>query len=344
MKSYPRASQSEADGVALTASLYNRMVDDLERLSRLSVQPPLTLTDGPAGATLGINRPPGETVLVAVLNTETGGGRYQGSILYGPSTGSTSTNFQLIQEVSGTGAQTATDGPAYWIDTTDDQHAPVINALVINVMEPYVGGTHVLFAGTSSTPLYTLGKVMGYTAESPPRTIVYVEAWPMVPVIAKITTVESPNQGVYGGRIVQGQFCSGNNFGEIFPINLLDPSDLPTADNCWINNTWEQVNGSKVGLLTAGTFVFGVTAGFPAALVSGTTIAAYYQVYCWLPPQSPALTSPLQPIQTIGSEIAGAAYGANEQTLLNNVKTDIINLYNTFNNYYTNMRLAGYSK
>jgi hypothetical protein len=344
MKPYPRASQSEADGVALPASLFNRMVEDLERLGRLSVQPPLTLSQGPAGATLGINRPIGEIVLVAIIGAETGGGRYKGSILYGSSTGSTTTKFQLSQDVAGTGAQTETDGPAFFIDTTSDQYVAVNNALVVNVMEPYVTATHVLHAGTSSSPLFTLGKVMGYTAEATPRTIVYVETWPMQPVIAKITTVQSPNNGVYGGRILQGQFCDGNNFGELYAITQLDPSNLPTADNCWINNTWEKVNGSNVGLLTAGTFVFGLTAGFPAAVLNGTTVTAYYQVYTWLPPQSPALTSPPQPLATPPSQFAGTTYTTNEQQLLNNLKHDLTNLYNTFTNYYANMQLAGYSK
>ena len=90
-----RANISEGDGVTLSPDLYNRIVEDIERLDRLSVMPPLFMTGGASGTTIGFQATPAELVLVGIIGTETGGGRYQGSILYGNSTGNTSNNFQL---------------------------------------------------------------------------------------------------------------------------------------------------------------------------------------------------------------------------------------------------------
>ena len=53
MKPYPRANISEADGVTLSPDLYNRIVEDIERLDRLSVMPPLFMTGGASGTTIG---------------------------------------------------------------------------------------------------------------------------------------------------------------------------------------------------------------------------------------------------------------------------------------------------
>ena len=102
MKPYPRANISEADGVTLSPDLYNRIVEDIERLDRLSVMPPLFMTGGASGTTIGFQSTPAELALVAVIGTETGGGRYQGSILYGTSTGNTSNNFQLQSQTNQT--------------------------------------------------------------------------------------------------------------------------------------------------------------------------------------------------------------------------------------------------
>ncbi|MGD0542726.1 MAG: hypothetical protein ABSB33_14520, partial [Tepidisphaeraceae bacterium] len=170
MKPYPRANISEGDGVAISPELYNRIVEDIERLDRMAVMPPLFMTSGGSGSTIGLRLSPAELVLVAIIGAETGGGRYQGSILYGNSTGNTSNNFQLQAQTN----QSATDGPE---PLTNSNQTLVKNALVINLMEPNVGGSHILWGNTADM-IYAVGRVMGFTSETTPRTIVYIETWP----------------------------------------------------------------------------------------------------------------------------------------------------------------------
>jgi hypothetical protein len=140
LKPYPRANISEGDGVTLSADLYNRIVEDIERFDRLSVMPPLFMTGGASGTTLGFQATPPELVLVGIIGAETGGGRYSGSILYGNSTGNPTNNFQLQSQT----IQTATDGPA---PVTTSLGAYVNNALVVNLNEPYVT-VHIFFMAT----------------------------------------------------------------------------------------------------------------------------------------------------------------------------------------------------
>lgn len=339
MQLYPRANISEGGSVALSPDLYNRIVSDIERLDRLGVMPPLFMTSGASGMTIGHQSSPSELALVAIIGSETGGGRYQGSILYGTSTGSTTTNFQLQPQE----AQTATDGPKA---ATTSTGAFVNNALVINLYEPYVNGTHVLYADTGDF-FYVIGRVMGYTSETPPRTIVYVQNWPICPVIAKVTGVyESTLAGVYYGRLAQGQFVSGSNFGYNFQLSSLNSLDLPSVDNCWITNNWEQTNATGAHTtLTAGQFVWGFMAGFPqfSAITSGNTNSnnVWFQVYTWFPIQSATLTHAIQNITT--GEVANTTYGLNEQTMLDNLKTDVINIQASLSNLYANLKSAGYS-
>jgi hypothetical protein len=339
LQPYPRANISECDGVTLSPDLYNRMVEDIERLDRLSVMPPLYMTGGASGTTIGFQSTPQEMVLVAIIGTETGGGRYQGSILYGNSTGNTSNNFQLQSQV----AQTATDGPA---PITATNGAPVNNALVINLNEPYVNGTHVLYANTAEM-FYVIGTVMGYTAETTPRTIVYVQNWPIVPVIAKITgTVQSNLTGVYYGRIVQGQFVNGSNFGYNFQLSTLNSAFLPSVDDCWITNNWEQTYSSQAHTaLSVGQYIWGFACGYPqySAITSGNSNSnnVWYQVYTWFPVQAATLTHTIQNITT--GETANSTYGLNEQSMLDNLKTDVTNIQASLSNLYANLKAAGFS-
>ena len=107
-------------------------------------------------------------------------------------------------------------------------------------MSRIVNGTHVLFGNTSGV-FYVVGRVMGYTPESTPRTIVYIENWPIVLLSRKSPAfINQRSGGVYYGRIVQGQFVSGSNFGYNFQLSSLNPAYLPRVDNCWITNNWEQ--------------------------------------------------------------------------------------------------------
>jgi len=339
LKPYPRANISEGDAVTLSPDLYNRMVEDLERLDRLSVMPPLYMTGGASGMTIGYQGNPGELVLVAIIGVETGGGRYQGSILYGTSTGNTSNNFQLQSQPN----QTATDGPE---PITASSGAMINNALVININEPFVNGSHVLYASTAEL-FYVIGRVMGYTAESTPRTIVYTQNWPMCPVIAKITgAYEESLGGVYYGRIVEGLFTSGSNFGYNFQLSSLNPAFLPSVDNCWITNNWEQTYGTAAhNGLSTGQYIWGMTAGFPqySAVTSGNSNAnnVWFQVYTWFPIQSATLTHSIQSITT--TQTANSTYGLNEQNMLNNLRTDVTNLQASLSNLYANLKSAGYS-
>jgi hypothetical protein len=337
LKPYPRANISEGDAVTLSPDLYNRIVEDLERLDRLSVMPPLYMTGGGSGTTIGLHATPGELVLVAIIGTETGGGRYQGSIFYGTSTGNTSNNFQL-QTPS---VQTATDGP---LPRTNSNGSLVNNALVVNLMEPYVNGSHLLYANTYEM-FFAIGRVMGYTSETSPRTIVYVENWPVYPVIAKITGNYTSNGGVYYGRILQGMFASGSNFSYAFPLSSLNSAFLPSVDDCWIVNNWEQTYTSTTHFLAANTYVWGMVCGFPQYSVITSTNSninnVWYQIYTWFPPQSATLAHPIQNLVT--SQTAGSTYSINEQSMLNNLKTDISNLQASVSNLYANLKSAGYS-
>jgi hypothetical protein len=337
MKPYPRANISEGDGVTLSADLYNRMVEDIERLDRLAVMPPLSMTSGGSGATISLNAQPRELVLVAIIGTETGGGRYQGSILYGNSTGNTSNNFQLVA----TQTQSATDGPAP-LQNSDSSY--VNNALVINVVEQFVNSSHMLYPNNSYY-FYAVGRVMGYTAETTPRAIVYIDNWPVYPVIAKITGLyQSTPGGVYYGRIVQGQFVNGSNFSYTFALSGLNSAYLPSVDTCWISNNWEQTYGTpNHNALSVGTYVWGLMVGFPAFSIQDGTSSydTWYQVYTWFPPQSATLTHTIQNLVT--SQTAGTSYTINEQTMLNNLKTDVSNIQSSLSNLYSNLKSAGYS-
>lgn len=336
MKPYPRANISEGDGVTLAADLYNRIVEDIERLDRLAVMPPLFLTGGGSGTTIGLRSAPAELALVAIIGTETGGGRYQGSILYGNSTGNTSNNFQLQAQTN----QSATDGPAA---QTNSDGTLVNNALVINLMEPYVNGTHLLWGNTVDL-MYVVGRIMGFTSETNPRTIIYIDKTPLFPVIAKITGSYGANAGVYYGRTLQGPFCNASNFGYQFPLSALNPDYLPAVDNCWITNQWEQTYATAShNALAVDTYVWGFVVGFPqySIITSGNSNASniWYQVYTWFPVQSAALVHTIQNLVT--SQTANSTYAVNEQTMLNNLKTDVTNILNSLSNLYANLKAAG---
>jgi hypothetical protein len=339
LKPYPRANISEGDGVTLSAELYNRIIEDIERLDRIAVMPPLFMTSGGSGSTIGLRQLPGELLLVAIIGAETGGGRYQGSILYGQSTGNPSNNFQLQAQAT----QSATDGPA---PLTNPNGTLVNNALVVNLMEPIVGGSHILWADTADK-IYAFGRVMGFTSEATPRTIVYIENWPIMPVIVKVTgTYQAANGGVYYGRIVQGQFASGSNFGYSFPLSSLNTAFLPSVENCWITNNWEQTYGTLGhNALSAGQYVWGLAAGLPqySSITSTNSDAnnTWYQVYTWFPPQCAALTHGIQNLAT--TQTANSTYAINEQTMLNNLKSDVSNVQASLSNLYANLRAAGYS-
>jgi hypothetical protein len=65
-KAFPRTTE---DLVVLEGKLYNRLVDELERQGRLSVAPPLRLTDTGAGRLLSFPRPPRGLIPIMIDNS-----------------------------------------------------------------------------------------------------------------------------------------------------------------------------------------------------------------------------------------------------------------------------------
>ncbi len=215
----------------------------------------------------------------------------------------------------------------------------------MNLSEPYVNGTHLLW-GNTAYMMYAVGRVMGFTSETNPRTIVYLDKTPLFPIIAKITGSYPANSGVYYGRTLQGQFCNASNFGYSFPLSDLNQAYLPDVDNCWITNQWEQTYAkTNTTPLAVGTYIWGFVVGFPqySFITSGNSNASniWYQVYTWFPVQSATLVHPVQNLVT--SQTANSTYAINEQTMLNNLKTDTENIQAALSNLYANLKAAGYS-
>lgn len=350
MKPLPRAAPGSV--VTLEADLFNYIAENLERLDKWAVKPPLSLHQTAAGNLLSVAPSAGPLALVAILGPEptssdggsgsnpdytAGGGRYRGTILSGNSTGSTTTQFQLQPST----VQSATDGPKY-ATTTPNGSIPVNNALVINVPEQYVKGSHLLYS-VQADLFYAVGRIMGQTSESTPRTIVYIGDWPIRSVVAKITgSYLTTYGGVYRGEIARGQFANSQN-SYASPMANYANQGITGQDNCWIVNNWEQTYRPNSGLnaLATGTYVWGMMAGFPVGAFPGGqgTNDIWYMVYTWFPPQSAAVT--IQSVVTFQS--AGSTYGSNEQNMLNNLKTDVTNLRSELNSLYTNLKNAGYS-
>ena len=219
------------------------------------------------------------------------------------------------------------------------------NALVVNLLEQCVQGSHLLYNSTPGAfefQQFVFGRVMGRTKETNPRTIVYVGMGPHIPVMAKITGSYTDPYSIYGGTYT-GRIVEGIPLGSTFLPNLGYNSGLPSQDNCFITNYWEQLytpseasGGAR--LLVTNTFVLGVLWGYHGSS-SGNDI--WYDVQTFTPPQSIALTHPVQSIVT--TQTAGSSYAINEQTMMNNLKTDVTNLQLALNDWYTKMKTAGYT-
>jgi hypothetical protein len=347
MKDLPRAAQGST--VVLDADVYNTLVDTLRRLDSWSVAPPLHLIRDAAGNHLS-TRSSAEQVLVGIIGVESGGGRYQGTILSGQSTGSTSTNFQLRSSET----QSATDGPIAQIQSGNF----VNNALVINVLEQYVGNSHILWAPTGQTSppsdwgaFFAFGRIMGQTNENPARTIVYIEGWPMAPIWAKITAQGSA--GTYQGRIFPGHIADYmTDAGPIYTTSggssSIIEGNLPSADNCWINNAFEQRAGLGTCQLPVGVYVPGYIVGFSDQNQVGNSATPWYAVWTMTPPYASDIAHQVQPTEvtayTAGDDPGESTlpFGINEVDMLNAAKADIANLYASLNNLYNNLKGAGY--
>ncbi len=336
---------------------FNRIRAKVDGMNGFGVSNTLTsITIGDTTVGVDVSPQQGELLLAAIIGAESAGGYYQASILYGNSNGGNGGSknnapgtriFQLQSQVN----QSATDGPR---PKTNPNGSFVNNALVVNLAEPYVGwsatggnygGSHLLW-GNVAEVFNVIGRVMGQTKETKPRTIIYINDWPLFPVIAKITGIyQGTYGGVYYGRLTQGQFASSSNFGFSSLLSSLSSAFLPNADNCWITNNWEQTYSAQArNGLTVGQYVWGIMAGFPqySTITEGNANSnnIWYQVYTWFPPQSAALTHAVQNLVT--TQAAGSSYGINEQSMLNNLKTDVSNLQAALSNLYANLKTAGY--
>jgi hypothetical protein len=167
-----------------------------------------------------------------------------------------------------------------------------------------------------------------------------------MPVMAKIDGVyDTTNGGVYYGKIVQGLFSNAaNSYTSLQSFYAAE--QLPSVDDCWIINNWEQIYIPESGhnSLPTGSYVHGLMTGFPVGALDGSgasfTDATWYLVNCWMPPQAVATSI----AAVVTTQSANSSYGANEQTMMNNLKQDVDNLRSELFTLYSNLKNAGYSE
>ncbi|MDP9175609.1 MAG: hypothetical protein M3O30_17335 [Planctomycetota bacterium] len=284
-----------------------------------------------------------ETVLVEIIGKEASGpGRYQGSIVYGNSTGNNSNTFQI----DATTFQSAVDGPVPKINGGGN----INNALVMNLAEMYIPDSHQLWNLESAHNAFVQGRIVGYTSENPPRACVYVDAWGTKPCLVKITKdhtntlPEGGTGGVYQGKILAWCLDAVTYFSAVLPAVAAVPDVLPSTENCWILNHWEQTyvypSGATAGetVLPLNSIIF----GFASGNYQQSTEQPLRTVYTFTPPQMPVLSPAIAFIQTSGT--AGGTYTGGEELMLNSLKTDVTNLRASLLALYTNLKNAGYSK
>jgi hypothetical protein len=277
-----------------------------------------------------------EIVLVQIIGTETGGGRYKGSILKGNSTGIVANTFQLVSN----SVNNYMDGPAPMTSqqSGSSTSTPNNNALVMNLSEQSVPNSHFLYLkgpGTVQIPYYALGRVVGKTSEKTPRSIIYIESGPAVPVLVRIGgSMGAKGILAYYGRILTPVFVANSPTGTVQTQDL--NASIPASDNCVISNIWEETNviAGDVGgnsQLNAGYIYPGMlVATVPFSYPNGQpSTQPSYLVMINIVPQAAALS-----ISTSQTLKAGATYGSNEQLMLTTV-------YNLFFQLYNNLQTAG---
>ena len=90
----PRQISSSA--VTLDPELFNYIAENLKRLDKWTVRPPLNLQQTPAGNLLSLSpTPPGKWFWSSSPASKPGAGKYSGAILAGKSTGAVTNTFQL---------------------------------------------------------------------------------------------------------------------------------------------------------------------------------------------------------------------------------------------------------
>jgi hypothetical protein len=139
--SLPRAPDPNA-GLAVPGAVWNRMADMLERLSRLSVEPPLSIHNNGNSISITFNRPDA-VVPLELTATETGVGYYKGRILTGSiSIADVTVNLALPQGLT--------------VPSAD-------NCLVLNFVEAGYP------AHAINLPIWGAGLSLGMTRETTPR-------------------------------------------------------------------------------------------------------------------------------------------------------------------------------
>ena len=121
---------------------------------------------------------------------------------------------------------------------------------------------------------------------------------------------------------------------------------VTSVETCWISNAWEQniatpgvAGAGTAHLLPVGTIVPGILTGYPTGAATSPNNQTWAMVYTWSPAQAAAVTVSSQ--ATVQS--ANTSYSTNEQTMLNNLKTDVTNLRSEVLSLYNNLKNAGYT-
>ncbi len=166
-------------GQPITAAGQNRIIDGVNRTANMWGAGH-TAINGPGGIQIGMPLPVAsplngpevnETqklprpliVVVQIIGIATGGGKYNGTIIWGNSCAIASENLAMPEAMISTGNN---------------------NALILNLAENGLGDVHTLIwsatnsQGAAQAQTYVLGRIVGYTTETVPRAIVIVSVAP----------------------------------------------------------------------------------------------------------------------------------------------------------------------
>jgi len=295
-----------------------------------------------------------ETALLAIIGIDAGGGGgcYQGNILRGQSTGMDGTKeWGLDSTVIPTGndpqvgkfdfqltssyVSNIVDGPYPAVHGTGQY---TNNALVINLYEQYVPGSHLLYVDMDAL-VYVIGKYQGMTDEDTPRAIYYVQPVINIPLIVMITGAEQSGEyGWYYGKIAPGFFGQDSVTGGDPPAI---PDVLPANANCWVGNISQ--NGKSTGALPINEPVVAFLVGYgggPIPSVAGQPAGTYNYVaftFTTAPANPPSFT----PVAIGTTQTALATYTSNEEAMLNSLRQDVNNLHDALAALYTTLVSAG---
>ena len=196
---------------------------------------------------------------------------------------------------------------------------PVNNALVVNLLEQCVQGSHLLY---NSTPgAFEFQQFVFGRAWAAPRRQTrersFTSAWDLTsrswlgspeviqtPILSTAERTPANREGI----------PLGSTFLPIW-ATIPDCRARTTASSLITGNSFTRpLKHGRGRLLVTNTFVLGVLWGYHGSS-SGNDI--WYDVQTFTPPQSIALTHPVQSIVT--TQTAGSSYAINEQTMMNNL-------------------------